>query len=109
MADPDCLFFRIVAGQLPCDRVYEDDESDFAAEIFDIVLLRVLVPGETEPVLELTPFRPAHLRGRGGGPGGRGGGEQRLHAGPLTAGLLPAMGKCGRRGARIRREVRGGT
>jgi histidine triad (HIT) family protein len=26
MADPDCLFCKIVAGQLPCDRVYEDDE-----------------------------------------------------------------------------------
>lgn len=26
MADPDCLFCRIVAGQLPCDRVHEDDE-----------------------------------------------------------------------------------
>jgi histidine triad (HIT) family protein len=26
MTDPDCLFCRIVAGQVPCDRVYEDDE-----------------------------------------------------------------------------------
>ena len=26
MADPDCLFCKIVAGQLPCDRVHEDDE-----------------------------------------------------------------------------------
>jgi histidine triad (HIT) family protein len=26
MADPNCLFCKIVAGQLPCDLVYEDDE-----------------------------------------------------------------------------------
>jgi len=26
VADPMCLFCRIVAGQLPADRVYEDDE-----------------------------------------------------------------------------------
>jgi histidine triad (HIT) family protein len=26
MADPDCLFCKIVAGQLPCDRVHDDDE-----------------------------------------------------------------------------------
>jgi histidine triad (HIT) family protein len=26
MADEDCLFCRIVAGQLPCDRVHENDE-----------------------------------------------------------------------------------
>jgi histidine triad (HIT) family protein len=25
-ADPKCLFCRIVAGELPADRVYEDDE-----------------------------------------------------------------------------------
>ena len=25
-ADPDCLFCKIVAGQLPADRVYEDDD-----------------------------------------------------------------------------------
>ena len=24
--DPDCLFCRIVAGEIPSDRVYEDDE-----------------------------------------------------------------------------------
>lgn len=26
MADPDCLFCKIVAGDIPSDRVYEDDE-----------------------------------------------------------------------------------
>lgn len=25
-ADPDCLFCRIVAGDLPAERIYEDDE-----------------------------------------------------------------------------------
>jgi histidine triad (HIT) family protein len=25
-ADPECLFCRIAAGNLPCDRVYEDDD-----------------------------------------------------------------------------------
>ena len=25
-ADPTCLFCRIAAGELPADRVYEDDE-----------------------------------------------------------------------------------
>ena len=24
--DPDCLFCRIVAGEIPCERLYEDDE-----------------------------------------------------------------------------------
>jgi histidine triad (HIT) family protein len=26
MADPECLFCKIVAGDIPSDRVYEDDE-----------------------------------------------------------------------------------
>lgn len=26
MADPDCLFCKIVAGDIPSERVYEDDE-----------------------------------------------------------------------------------
>lgn len=26
VADPDCLFCKIVAGKVPSDRVYEDDE-----------------------------------------------------------------------------------
>lgn len=25
-ADPDCLFCKIVAGELPCERLYEDDD-----------------------------------------------------------------------------------
>ena len=24
--DPDCLFCKIVAGEIPCERLYEDDE-----------------------------------------------------------------------------------
>ena len=25
-SDPDCIFCKIIAGQLPCKKVYEDDE-----------------------------------------------------------------------------------
>ncbi|MGB1110413.1 MAG: histidine triad nucleotide-binding protein [Gammaproteobacteria bacterium] len=25
-ADPDCLFCKIVAGDIPCDKLYEDDD-----------------------------------------------------------------------------------
>ena len=33
-AGVDCLFCKIVAGQLPCDQVYEDDDAELIGHLF---------------------------------------------------------------------------
>lgn len=41
--DPDCLFCRIVAGEIPSDRVYEDDEVLAFRDIAPRAPIHVLV------------------------------------------------------------------
>jgi histidine triad (HIT) family protein len=57
MADPDCLFCKIVAGQLPCDRVHEDDEVLAFKDIHPQAPFHCLVIPKTH-VATLNDFAP---------------------------------------------------
>jgi histidine triad (HIT) family protein len=57
MTDPDCLFCKIVAGRLPCDRVHEDDEVLAFKDIHPQAPFHCLVIPKTH-VATLNDFTP---------------------------------------------------
>lgn len=60
---PDCIFCRIVAGQLPASRVFEDDVCLALMDVFPLRPGHVLVMPKThgERLADLTPALRAHL------------------------------------------------
>ena len=58
--DPDCLFCRIVAGEIPSDRVYEDDE---------VICFRDINPQAPTHVLAIPRRHIADARALGNGDG----------------------------------------
>ena len=93
--DPDCLFCKIVAGEIPSDRVYEDDEVIAFRDINPRAPTHVLVipRRHVADVQHLTDadgellsrlFGAVRTRRRRGGPGERlpGRDERRTGRGP---------------------------
>ncbi|WP_114854879.1 histidine triad nucleotide-binding protein [Brachybacterium sp. YJGR34] len=60
--DPDCIFCRIVAGEIPSDRVYEDDEVIAFRDLAPKAPVHVLVvPREHSRDVRALAERPALL------------------------------------------------
>ena len=57
--DPKCLFCRITAGELPADRVYEDDEVLAFKDIHPQAPFHCLIIPKTH-VATLNDFSPQH-------------------------------------------------
>lgn len=62
----DCVFCRIIAGEIPCTRVYEDDRCLAFMDIGPISPGHVLLIPKThyESVMEMPPEDVAHLGAR---------------------------------------------
>jgi histidine triad (HIT) family protein len=61
IADPDCLFCKIVAGRVPSDRVYEDDDILAFKDIHPQAPVHLLVIPKTH-VATLNDFDAEHAR-----------------------------------------------
>jgi histidine triad (HIT) family protein len=61
--DPNCIFCRIIAGQLPASRVFEDDACLALMDVFPLRPGHVLVMPKThgEYLADLSPALRAHL------------------------------------------------
>lgn len=70
MADPDCLFCKLVAGDIPSDRVYEDDE---------VIVFRDIAPRAPTHVLAIPRRHVPSVADLGD------------DAGPLLAALFAAL------------------
>lgn len=61
--DPNCIFCRIIAGELPASRVFEDDVCLALMDVFPLRPGHVLVMPKThgEHLADLSPALRAHL------------------------------------------------
>ena len=65
MHDPDCLFCKIVAGDIPCSKVYEDDEMIAFKDIRPAAPVHLLVvPKRHIPSMAQVTADDAPLLGR---------------------------------------------
>lgn len=58
-ADPNCIFCKIVAGQIPCRKVHEDDELLVFHDIAPWAPVHVLIIPK-EHIATLADVRPEH-------------------------------------------------
>jgi histidine triad (HIT) family protein len=63
--DPSCIFCKIVAGEIPCQKVYEDDEILAFKDINPAAPVHLLlIPKKHMPMLESATAHDAPLLGR---------------------------------------------
>ncbi len=63
--DPNCIFCKIVAGEIPCQKVFEDEEILAFKDINPAAPVHLLlIPKKHIPMLELATAHDAPLLGR---------------------------------------------